>query len=68
MDSIIEGDAYGLIKNVPDKSVDLIVTDPPYRITGISENTGLFRRRKKGHYVKEINDAELGGGVFISIS
>lgn len=30
MDKIINGDAYELIKNIPDKSVDLIVTDPPY--------------------------------------
>ena len=28
------GDAYELIKQVPDKSVDLIVTDPPYEIIG----------------------------------
>ena len=27
---IIQGDAYELIKDIPDKSVDLIVTDPPY--------------------------------------
>lgn len=30
MDEIINGDAYELIKSIPDKSVDLIVTDPPY--------------------------------------
>ena len=29
-DKIIFGNAYELIKQVPDKSVDLIVTDPPY--------------------------------------
>ena len=27
---IIQGDAYELIKHIPDKSIDLIVTDPPY--------------------------------------
>lgn len=27
---IIHGDAYQLIKSIPDKSIDLIITDPPY--------------------------------------
>ena len=31
MDSIF-GDGFSLIKNIPDNSVDLIVTDPPYGI------------------------------------
>lgn len=31
-DKIYLGDAYSLIKDIPDKSVDLIVTDPPYDI------------------------------------
>lgn len=30
IDKIYLGDAYKLIKEIPDKSVDLIVTDPPY--------------------------------------
>lgn len=25
------GDAYDLIKQIPDKSIDLIYTDPPYK-------------------------------------
>ena len=32
IDKIILGDAYELIKSIPDKSVDLIVADPPYDI------------------------------------
>ena len=32
-DTIIQGDSYELIKEIPDKSVDLIVTDPPYEFT-----------------------------------
>lgn len=30
IDTIYLGDAYKLIKEIPDKSIDLIVTDPPY--------------------------------------
>ena len=29
VDKIIQGDSYELIKKLPDKSIDLIVTDPP---------------------------------------
>lgn len=32
-DTIIQGDSYELIKGLPDKSIDLIVTDPPYEFT-----------------------------------
>ena len=31
LDKITLGDCYDLIKQLPDKSVDLIVTDPPLR-------------------------------------
>ena len=30
IDKIICGDAYELIKSIPDKSIDCIITDPPY--------------------------------------
>lgn len=32
LDKIYLGDAYELIKKIPDKSIDLIVTDPPFNI------------------------------------
>ena len=32
--NIYLGDAYELIKQLPDKSIDLVVTDPPYEIVG----------------------------------
>lgn len=33
INKIYLGDAYELIKQVPDKTVDLIITDPPYEIS-----------------------------------
>ena len=30
---IILGDSFKLLKEIPDKSIDLIVTDPPYLLT-----------------------------------
>lgn len=34
LNKIYLGDCYKLIKEIPDKSVDLIITDPPYEIVG----------------------------------
>ena len=40
LDSIVCGDAYKLIKQIPDKSIDLIFTDPPYLITNTEAGGG----------------------------
>ena len=32
LNKITCGDSYELIKGIPDKSIDLIITDPPYEI------------------------------------
>lgn len=34
-----QGDSRELIKNIPDNSVDLILTDPPYNIANIQQET-----------------------------
>jgi len=43
---IHNADCYAHIANIPDKSVDLIITDPPYLLSGL-----------KGGFAKE-----AGGG------
>lgn len=63
MDEIINGDAYELIKSIPDKSVDLIVTDHPYEF-GSGHSTWLFKTRMKGRTAyDEITDRGLNKGV-----
>lgn len=40
------GDCYELIKTIPDKSIDLILTDPPYEFhCGSAHNSGIFKNR-----------------------
>jgi len=34
INQILLGDAYNLIKDIPDNSIDIIITDPPYNILG----------------------------------
>lgn len=47
MNSIVNGDSYELIKKIPDNSIDLVITDPPY---GIKQDKGYngFGSSKKG--------------------
>ena len=46
------GDAYELIKQVPDKSVDLIVTDPPYEYDSLS-GAGIAGLKDSFKHLKE---------------
>jgi len=55
-DKIIFGNAYELIKQVPDKSVDLIVTDPPYDF-GSGGGGCAFGKKKRSH--EEVKVASL---------
>ena len=44
LNTITLGDSYELIKYIPDNSIDLIVTDPPYEI--ITSGAGILKDRK----------------------
>ncbi len=41
LNQIIEGDCLEVMKEIPDKSVDLVVTDPPYKLTSGGCRGGL---------------------------
>ena len=44
-----QGDCLELMKDIPDKSIDLIVTDPPYKVTsrGSSGTMGGYWKGKR---------------------
>ena len=58
---IILGDAYKLIKDVPDKSIDLIITDPPYDIKGL-HGSGIIKNRGVSFH-KELGEKGLDKGL-----
>lgn len=60
------GDAYKLIKEIPDHSIDLIITDPPYDIQGI-HGAGIMKSRKKGNFTREIEESGLAKGMDYAI-
>lgn len=58
LNKITLGDSYELIKELPDKSIDLIVTDPPYLI----ENTKAGGDSKLSKSIQGMNN-ELSNGI-----
>lgn len=57
MIQLMHGDCLELIKNIPDKSIDLVVTDPPYKIE--TSGAGIYKQADK-QYVKELNGMKDG--------
>ena len=65
--NIYLGDAYKLIKDIPDKSVDLVITDPPYDIEGIHGSGILKPRPANQQTYNEISDSGLDKGIDLKI-
>ena len=55
-------DAYEAIKSIPDNSIDLILTDPPYLLSGLSG--GFMRQAGGGNYKKLIEAHDTLGKGF----
>ena len=51
------GDCLELMKDIPDSSVDLVLTDPPYMIETVG--SGIYKRADK-QYVKELDGIKDG--------
>lgn len=58
LNTIVLGDSYKLIKEIPDKSIDLIIIDPPYEIEVEGGNTSIGTSLKN-NMLKELEDLEI---------
>lgn len=68
LNKIYNEDCYEAIKNIPDKSVDLIITDPPYEWQKGGEMTGLFRKGVSSrNFMYQIESKQLDKGIDYSI-
>lgn len=56
------GNAYELIKEIPDKSVDLIITDPPYKMESGGNGYSELGLRFIDRY-KELENYKLDVGL-----
>ena len=69
MNSIVLGDSYELIKKIPDKSIDLVITDPPYGIKRDKGYNGIGTTKKcsqryKGGWDDDIPPSEFFDELF----
>ena len=72
LNKIYLGDAYELIKQIPDKSIDLIVTDPPYEFDSGGSSQSDFGQQKTKSNIEIYNldtnrtkqNIVTGGGCF----
>ena len=55
--NLLHGNCLELMKDIPDKSIDLVVTDPPYKIE--TSGGGLYTQPDK-QYIKELNSMKDG--------
>lgn len=56
-DVVYNQDCLEGLRSLPDKSIDLVVTDPPYEIT--TSVAGIYKQKDK-QYVKELNSIKDG--------
>ena len=65
-----QGDCLEILKNIPDKSIDLVVTDPPYRFE--NQGGGFYAKnastqRSYLDQLKQINCCEFDPHVFLDL-
>ena len=66
--NIYLGNAYDLIKDIKDNSIDLIITDPPYDFGTGGVNTGIFKYRDNlNNTYDEIRNNDISKGIDLSI-
>lgn len=58
MIKLLNGDCYELIKTIPDKSVDLVIIDPPYQMQ--TRGAGFHKVRD---YYDLIHDKGMANGI-----
>lgn len=62
LNTITLGNSYELIKNIPDKSIDLVIIDPPYEIKQMSGGGCLTHKNIKNMF-NELKQKELDKGI-----
>ena len=65
LNKIILGDCFRVMKDIPDGSIDLIVTDPPYVVTRQHDGGKMFTEKKLDDYYTHLENANLCTGYDI---
>ena len=62
LNTITLGDSYELIKDIPDKSIDLIIIDPPYEINQMNGG-GMLKEKRIKTMFNELEKQQLNIGI-----
>ena len=65
INKVINCDCYEMIKNIPDKSIDLVYIDIPYLYSGYHKNKTNYKKMVKDETVEEIK--KITNGIDYSI-
>ena len=66
LNNITLGDSYKLIKQIPDKIIDLVIIDPPYEIETEGGNTNIGKNIKN-NMIKELKNLKITEGIDYSL-
>jgi len=62
LNKIYKGDCYELIKQIDDKSIDLIITDPPYELKSM-RGGGFMKKKENQQWTNDITGTNLDKGI-----
>ena len=65
MNKLLLGDSLEILKSMPDKSVDLIITDPPYDISATNGGGSVNKIKKLDKSLVDLVDANIDKGYDI---
>lgn len=67
LDVVYNQDCLEGLRNIPDKSVDLIITDPPYLISATNDGGTVNNIKKLNKSLKELADTGITSGYDIEL-
>ena len=65
MIDLSQGDCLELMKDIPDKSIDLIVTDPPYNVSATNDGGTINKVKKLNKSLKDLVETNITNGYDI---
>ena len=62
---LYNSDCLTVLRQLPDKCVDLVVTDPPYEVNTTGGGGSINKVKKMNVSLKQLNEAEIDKGYDI---
>lgn len=67
MYKLLQGDCLELLKNIPNKSIDLIATDPPYKISATNKGGTINNIKKLNKSLADLKTVDITQGYDIEL-